>query len=176
MKTKAQFLFITIILFLFILSIFILSTAAGTQESQKAQWKGEIVTAGGLAYAYDLILTEIEHRRFIFGYSKEYELSVIDDQGNLLYKIQKDESYQGFTAREKRKYEKHHDLPPHRPFFFSIITDSQDRIYVQRNRTRGEDFKLNREVDVFGKDGYFLYKSTIPVARISSKMDFSTLT
>jgi len=124
--------------------------------------QGEMVTAGGLAYAYDLILTETENRRFVYGYSKEYELSVIDNQGNLLYKIQKDESYQGFTAREKRKYEKHHDLPPHKPFFYSLIADRQGRIYVQRNRTRGEEFKVNREVDIFSKDGYFLYTSTIP--------------
>lgn len=124
--------------------------------------EGEMVMVGGLAYAYDLILTEIEHRRFVYGYSKEYELNVIDDQGNLLYKIQKDESYQGFTARQKRKYEKQHELPPHKPFFYSLMTDSPGRIYVQRNRTRGEEFKVNREVDIFSKDGYFLYTSTIP--------------
>ena len=124
--------------------------------------EGEMVTAGNLAYAYDLILTEIENRRFVYGYSKEYELSVIDNQGNLLYKIQKDEPYKGFSASEIRKYEKHHDLPPHKPFFYSLITDSRGRIYVQRNRTRGEEFKVNREVDIFSKDGYFLYTSTIP--------------
>jgi len=124
--------------------------------------EGEMVTAGDLAYAYDLILTEIELRRFVYGYSKEYELNVIDDEGNLLYKINKDQPYQGFSASEKRKYEKHHELPPHKPFFYSLITDSKGRIYIQRNRTRGEDFKLNREVDIFSKDGYFLYKSTIP--------------
>lgn len=124
--------------------------------------EGEMVTAGGLAYAYDLIFTNIEDRKYVYGYSKEYELSVIDDQGNFLYKIQKDESYEGFTSSEKRKYEKYHDLPPHKPFFYSLITDSQGRIYVQRNRTRGEEFKVNREVDVFSKDGYFLYTSTIP--------------
>ncbi len=124
--------------------------------------EGKMVTAGDLAYAYDLIFTEIENQRVVYGYSKEYELSVIDNQGNLLYKIQKDESSKGFTASEKRKYEKYHDLPPHKPFFYSLITDSKSRIYVQRNRTRGEEFKVNREVDIFSKDGYFLYKSTIP--------------
>ena len=124
--------------------------------------EGEMVTVGSLAYAYDLILTKIEDRSYVYGYSKEYELKIIDDQGNLFYKIQKDEPSQGFTASEKRKYGKVRELPPHKPFFYSLITDSKGRIYVQRNRTRGEDFNVNREVEIFSKDGYFLYKSTIP--------------
>lgn len=124
--------------------------------------EGKMVTMGWLAYAYDLLLTKFEDFRYVYGYSKEYELNVIDDEGNLLFKIIKDESYQGFSAREKRKHGKLRDLPPHRPFFYSLITDSKGRIYVQRNRTKGKEFRFNREVDIFSKDGYYLYKSTIP--------------
>jgi len=47
-KTKAQFQFITIILFLFFLFTFILFPAAGTQDSQKVEWKGEITTEKGV--------------------------------------------------------------------------------------------------------------------------------
>lgn len=33
---------------------------------------------------------------------------------------------------------------------------------MQRNKTSGEDFKVDREVDIFSEDGYFIYRSIIP--------------
>ncbi|MGD8536884.1 MAG: 6-bladed beta-propeller [Candidatus Aminicenantes bacterium] len=141
---------------------FFLESYAKVPYQMHYKREGEMVTMGWLAYAYDLVLTKFEDFRYVYGYSKEYELNIIGDEGNLLLKIIKDESYQGFSVREKRKYGKLRDLPSHKPFFYSIITDSRGRIYVQRNRTRGQEFRVNREVDIFSKDGYYLYKSSIP--------------
>jgi hypothetical protein len=70
-----------------------------------------------------------------------------------------------FSAEERRVFGRHPVLEE-KPYFFNILTDSEGRIYVQRNRTKGilntVQEKTNRDVDVFSKDGYFLYTSTLP--------------
>jgi len=125
------------------------------------QRKGERTTTVISHGVYDLFMANIENQNFVYGYSRDYELNVIDSKGQALYKVKKDESPKNYSAEERKK-DKNQSLPPYSPFFYSLITDSKGRIYVQRNRTRGEEFKVNREVDIFSKDGYFLYKSTIP--------------
>lgn len=39
-----------------------------------------------------------------------------------------------------------------------------ERIYVQRNqiKDKGANDKRDKEIDVFSKDGYFLFKTTLP--------------
>jgi len=127
------------------------------------QKKGESRTVGYDPEAYCLIMSKLNKEAFVYGYSRDYGLNIIDTDGRVLFKIKKDESPKRFSAGEKRIYKKYHyDLQPYKPFFYSIIIDSQGRIYVQSNRTFNKDFKLNREIDIFSKDGYFLYKTTIP--------------
>ena len=83
-------------------------------------------------------------------------------------KIKKIESPQSFSAEEKRlqkstkqRYESW-EIPQYKPFFYSMFSDSKGRIYVQKNRTKGFDFEINKEVDIFSADGYFMYRSIIP--------------
>jgi len=127
-------------------------------------WReGEVRGAGYEPEAYCLFMSKLDNEAFVYGYSKDYEYNIIDMDGRVLYRIKKEESPKKFSAREKMIYKRQHsDLPEHKPFFYSIITDSKGRIYVQKNRTKGKEFRVNREVDVFSKDGYYLYKSTIP--------------
>jgi len=130
---------------------------------------GENTSASGnYPYAYDLFMSKIKANKYIYGYSENYELNVVDQDGQIQYKIKKIESPKGFSAEEKRlqqstklKY-KSFEIPAHKPFFYSIFSDSEGRIYIQKNRTHGFDFEINREVDIFSKDGYFMYRSVLP--------------
>ena len=97
----------------------------------------------------------------MYGYSEKYDLSVIDKNGQLLYKITKEEPFRKFPAAKRRRL-KEMNLGDFQPFYYSIFSDNKGRIYVQTNKTwREEDVKL-KEVDIFSKDGYFLYKTTLP--------------
>jgi hypothetical protein len=132
-------------------------------------------TVGYTNYEHDLFIASIDNQTFLYGFSEKYELNVVDIEGVLLFKIKKNEPPHKFSLKESRKLKKSrvfYKLPPHKPFFYSIITDNNGRIYVQKNKTRGEDFKVNREVDIFSKDGYYLYKSTIPRGTYIIKNDY----
>jgi hypothetical protein len=110
-----------------------------------------------LAISFDLL----DKQAVIYGYSKEYELAVTDFSGKVLYRISKDEPYPKFTAKEKEGY-KRTPVPEFKPYFYAILTDNLGRIYVQRNMTWHEEGNIQKEVDVFSKDGYFLYRTKLP--------------
>ncbi len=115
-------------------------------------------------YELSLMLEKVPPASFVFGYSKEYELKVIDGDGRNLFKIVKAEPYPKFSSEEKKSLRKI-PVPGYKPYFFSILSDSEGRIYVQRNmammgRVRADT--VNKEVDVFGKDGYFLFTTALP--------------
>lgn len=115
-------------------------------------------------YELSLMLEKVPPASFVFAYSKEYELNVIDDDGRNLLKIVKAEPYPQFSSEEKKSFRKI-PVPERKPYFFSILSDSEGRIYVQRNmammgRVRADT--VDKEVDVFGKDGYFLFTTTLP--------------
>ena len=113
-------------------------------------------------YELSLFLSKLDSKAFVYGYSKEYELNVIDNEAQVLYRIKKDESYHKFNAKEKRQAREWKAiLPSHKPFFYLILTDCKGRIYVQTNKILSKS-NIDKEVDVFSKDGYYLYKSTIP--------------
>ena len=112
-------------------------------------------------YELSLKLTKLASSTFIYGYSKEYELNVINSEGQLLYKIRKDEPYPKFTSKEKREFRRI-PLPEYKPYIFSILADSEGRIYVQRNRQTWKEPDVNMKVDIFSTDGYFLYAATLP--------------
>ena len=110
---------------------------------------------------YDLSISPLGEQNIVYSYSKEYELNIIDLEGNLEIKIKKDEPYQKFSAEERGKY-KRAKLPEYKPFFYSLFTDSEDRIYAQRNNARLIE-TVEKTFDVFSKDGYYLYKTVCPL-------------
>lgn len=124
------------------------------------QKRGEGAVMSVSSFVHDLFLSKIDGKCFLYGYSGEYELNVIDHEGRILYKITKDESPKGFSAKEKRRY-KRGRMPAHKPFFYSLFTDSKARIYAQTNMISRRE-PADKEVDVFSKDGYYLYKTTLP--------------
>lgn len=118
--------------------------------------------SGGIAssssgFEYDLLISLIDDQNLVYGYSKDYELYIIDLEGNLQLKILKDESSQSFTTAEKEKL-KRAKIPEYKPFFYAIFSDSEGRIFVQRNNVHKLQ-TLEKEFDVFSKDGYYLYKT-----------------
>ncbi len=136
--------------------------------------EGLFITHG---YEHDSYISKIDNQTFIYGYSKEYELNIFDKEGNILIKIKKDEPYKKFTKEEKSRIEHRIKVglisdgypyrgislrfPKHMPFFYSIFTDCRGRIYVRQNtRKRGEN--VERVYDIFSKEGYYLYRATIP--------------
>ncbi len=152
-----------------------------TKKILSKETVGNRVTAEGLiithGYEHDSYISKIDNQTFIYGYSKEYELNIFDKEGKILIKIKKDEPYKKFTKEEKSRIEHRIKVglisdgypyrgislrfPKHMPFFYSIFTDSIGRIYVRRSpRERGEN--VERVYDIFSKEGYYLYRATIP--------------
>jgi hypothetical protein len=119
---------------------------------------------------YDLSISSLGEQNIVYGYSKEYELNIIDLEGNLEIKIKKDEPYQKFSAEERGKY-KRAKLPDHKPFFYSLFTDSEGRIYAQRNNARLIE-TVEKTFDVFSEDGYYLYKTVCPLTSYAIKDGF----
>jgi len=119
---------------------------------------------------YDLSISSLGEQNIVYGYSKEYELNIIDLEGNLEIKIKKDEPYQKFSAEERGKY-KRAKLPDYKPFFYSLFTDSEGRIYAQRNNARLIE-TVEKTFDVFSEDGYYLYKTVCPLTSYAIKDGF----
>jgi hypothetical protein len=118
-------------------------------------------------YELSMYIAEIDEQSIIYGYSGEYSLHVIDRNGNPLFDITKDGPAPRFTAEERAGF-RNSPVPSRKPYFFKIITDSEGRIYVQRNMNtktilgRGPSEPMEKEVDLFSKKGVFLYRSKLP--------------
>jgi len=118
-------------------------------------------------YEYKLFVSNVDDESFIYGYSKAYELHKYDKSGNPLSKIMVEERPQGFTSKEKDKVlsslgKRARDqvqLPKTKPFFKSIFSDSEGRIFVQRMPSPLSDVEIH-EYDILSKDGYYLYRTT----------------
>jgi hypothetical protein len=111
---------------------------------------------------------------FIYGFSGEYRLYVAaaESRNNLV--IAKDEKPLSISGREKdetrrtgigiwtgaEKPKLEDDaFPDYRPFFSRFLTDDAGRIYVDRRGSILDKDKPS-QVDVFSKDGYYLYRTT----------------
>jgi hypothetical protein len=128
---------------------------------------------------HDVLVVGIDQQTCLYGYSKEYKLNVIDSQGKLLFKVEKDEPYHNVTPGEQEDYKKKaaqitkklrakykdiqvlYNLPEHWPCFYKLLTDSEKRIFVQTNHTQARP-EVDNEVDIFSPEGYYLYKTVIP--------------
>jgi hypothetical protein len=128
----------------------------------KKEGEGTLVVSTG--YELSVQLAKLDSGTFVCGYPKTYELKVIDKNGKALYKITVDEPVPEFSSKEKASFKK---IPPpsQKPYFFSIFTDSIGCIYVQRNMAatgRGPVERENKDVDVFNKEGHFIFTTTLP--------------
>jgi len=110
---------------------------------------------------YRLQIVPITKGGFVFGYSNKYEMKVLNPDGNLVRMIRKEEPVQYFSAEETNKYRRA-KLPEHKPFFYLLFSDSEGRLYAQKNNARLAD-SVDKEFDIFSKDGYYLYRTKCPL-------------
>jgi hypothetical protein len=129
------------------------------------------------AYTPGLLLTAIDEQTFAYTQTLRNEIFVIDNNCNVILKIQADEKPQSITRSEKDyiigQLEEHLsrrgskwpkgvleeacDFPSSRPFFRGIKTDDLQRLYLWRVKSVFD--KSEEQVfDVFSKDGYFIHR------------------
>jgi hypothetical protein len=133
-------------------------------------------------YTPRLSFSPIDGRTFSYAYSTEYKLFVIDKDGKLLLKIQKEGAPHSISQREKERIieileesisrsgakwpkgilEEACAFPPTRPFFWWAIADDMQRLFIWRVKSVLDESE-GREFDVFNKEGYFIYRAKIPV-------------
>ena len=110
-----------------------------------------------------IFIAKLNKNKIVYGYSRDYTLNVLDANGKMLYRIKKDAPVPKYTDEEKRENSKY-PIPEPKPYFYGLIVDSEGRIYVQRNHCYG-NIKVevkNKIVDVFSKEGYYLFKTELP--------------
>jgi hypothetical protein len=120
-------------------------------------------------YELSVHVAVIDQNRFIYGYSKSYELNIIDRKETTLYVVRKDAPKPKFTSEEKSLYKTiKFPVPEFKPYYYSLFTDSKGRIYVQTNKAEngirgyGPIDKAEKEVDIFSPKGYYLYRAVLP--------------
>jgi hypothetical protein len=134
---------------------------------------GRVSTGGtfrtSTGYELSVHLAVINQDKFIYGYSKSYELNIIDRKGTLLSVVQKDSPKPEFNSEEKSLYKRlKFPVPEFKPYYYLVFTDSKGRIYVQTNQAEdgvrgyGPIDKAEKEVDIFSPEGYCLYRTALP--------------
>lgn len=127
-------------------------------------------------YEYDLFLSRINGRTFVYGNSREYKLKIVDSDAKVQCRVFKDESPQGFTSSERDRIKFRIqsgasaqgrylgdfalELPEHKPFFYALHTDDLGRIYAQKTPSTQEYHEVY-EYDVFSSQGIYLYRANI---------------
>jgi hypothetical protein len=123
-------------------------------------------------------LFPVSEELFLYAYPSAYVLTAVNNTGGVSLKIEKDAPPQPISRAEKdfiinrieEAYERRGRKPPrdvveascqfpsHRPFFYGMTVDEAGRIYV-RKAPSVLDESDQVELDIFGKDGYYLYKT-----------------
>lgn len=136
----------------------------------------------GHHYTPRLSFSPIDEQTFSYAYSTEYQLFVIDRDGKLVLKIQKEGAPHSISQGEKERIielleesisrsgakwpkgvlEEACNFPPSRPFFWWAIADDRQRLFLWRVKSVLDESE-EREFDVFNKQGYFIYKVKTPV-------------
>ena len=119
----------------------------------------------------------------VFGFSNDYKLKVVDENGHILKIIENAEKAVDISSKErqiihddlaprckewpKQVFEETLQFPKQRPFFQKILVDDIGRIFVQRVRPVQEGEKNKKEphlFDVYDQEGRFIYQAQLPVS------------
>jgi hypothetical protein len=127
-------------------------------------------------YSSLILFSPVTPETFCYGFPEEFKIYVADSEGRTLHIITNDEKPQSISGSEKdetrksgmfmwfgqsQKPEDAIVFPDHRPLFRNLMSDDAARLYVVRfNSILEKDAPPS--VDVFSKDGIYLYKMTWP--------------
>jgi len=109
---------------------------------------------------------------FYYGFSRDYKINVADSDGSTIFVFEKEENPQSISAEEKeltkkdgimlvsgtKDIEKATVFPDHRPYFRSFFSDDNGHLYVILFKTIYERDDQTLLVDVFSKEGIYLYQ------------------
>ncbi|MFO7733865.1 MAG: 6-bladed beta-propeller [Candidatus Aminicenantes bacterium] len=126
-------------------------------------------------YSGDIAFCPRSKDSFYFGFSLEYRIFIADPDGRTLLSFSKAEKSHGITGQEEELTRADGifawlgpgdpktaplGMPGHRPYFSRFLSDDLGRLYVVRFRPITEKAVTSSEVDVFSKDGYYLFRMT----------------
>lgn len=112
-----------------------------------------------------------------FGFSLDYKVHVVDREGRQMFAFSKAEKSQGISGEEADLTREKGiwawfgqgdpktaplNMPDHRPYYTRFYSDDLGRLYVVRFRPITEKDVKTSDIDVFSKDGYYLYRMTWP--------------
>ena len=112
-----------------------------------------------------------------YGYSLDDRIHVVDREGREIFSFTKAEKSLGITDEEADLTRKEGifvswgqgdrktaplDLPDHRPYFSRFLSDDLGRLFVVRSKPITEKDVKTSDIDVFSKDGNYLYRMTWP--------------
>lgn len=133
----------------------------------------------GHEYVPQLSFIPIDGKTLLYAHSSNYELHLIDENGEPEALITADIPRSSISQKEKDEiYRKYSDFekkwpkdvvkdaiqfPPHRPFFDKVLADDRGRIYVERVKSI-LDKSEGIEFDIFSRDGTYLYRTNLPVS------------
>ena len=132
-------------------------------------------------YSPRLYFSVLDENHFIYGYSSDYLLYLIDNEGNIFQRIHKNEPPSPITSKEKsiiidrimESLEQNNTPIPrqgiedtlyfqkHRAFFDRILVDDKQRIFIQKVKSVLDDTDLYT-FDIFNREGYYLYRTQLP--------------
>jgi hypothetical protein len=118
-------------------------------------------------YEMSLYAVPLAGNSLAYGYSKDYELVVLGPDDKKLLVIRTDEPRPEFTSVEKAIFGSM-PVPKLKPYFYGLLTDSDGRIYVQKNtntkgkRGYGPIATEDKLFDVFSGEGRFLFRTALP--------------
>jgi 6-bladed beta-propeller len=141
-------------------------TLTSTRYNVFMKHEGEATSSVTTGHELSLYLSRIDDQTFVYGYSKNYALTIIDQTGKTVRRFDTEAPKPAFTAEELKSFRRI-PVPEQKPYFYALLADSEGRIYVRRVsiegiRGRGPVDLRPVDVDVFSKDGYYLFKTTLP--------------
>jgi len=126
-------------------------------------------------YSGDIAFCPRSKDSLFYGFSLEYRIFIADSEGRTLLSFSKAEKSQDITGQEEDLTRADGifawygqgdpktaplGMPDHRPYFSRFLSDDLGRLYVVRFRPITEKDVAVQDVDVFSKDGLYLYRLT----------------
>jgi len=127
-------------------------------------------------YTHNVAISQRAKDSFYYGFSRDYKIHVADSEGRTIFIFAKVEKPTPVSVEEKEltkkdgiyaaigtnQREKAIVFPNRRRFFTIFVSDDTGRLYVIRFKSILERDKKTSLVDVFSKEGIYLYRMNWP--------------